>query len=139
MTLGATIRALREARGWSQGQLAVHSEVQQSHLSKIERDVHETINARVLGRIARALQVSSDYLMEEAGWLPKTANPGELNPGERRLLDAIRSIPTDHIQMKVVEQFTWIAEVAAAADEARQPPSLRLVAEENEDYEAKEE
>ena len=135
MTLGIILRRLREERGWSQGQLSVRSGVDQSHLSKIERDVHETINARVLARIADALNISTDYLMIEAGWLHR--EPPSINPSfaEQRLLDIIHQIPSARIRSKVLEQFTWIAQVARDADLARQTPSLRQAAEAREEYE----
>ena len=119
MTLGTTIKRLRQARGWTQGQLAMRSGVEQSHLSKIEREVHETVNARVLARIAMALQVSADELMEEAGWLPPSDRADHLRAAEQKLVNTIRAIPTTKVRDRVVEQFTWIAEVARDADLAR--------------------
>ena len=138
MTLGSSLRRLREERGWSQGQLAVHSGVQQSHLSKIERDVHDTINARVLARIADALNVSTDYLMVEAGWLePRPAIP-ELTFAESRFFQIIRQINSTRLQIKVLEQLTWIAEVARDAGLARQTPALKLAAEGREEHDKEE-
>jgi len=111
----------------------MRSGVEQSHLSKIEREVHETVNARVLARIAMALQVSADELMEEAGWLPPSDRADHLRAAEQKLVNTIRAIPTTKVRDRVLEQFTWIAEVARDADVARQP-ALRLVAEEDEGY-----
>jgi len=115
----------------------MRSGVEQSHLSKIEREVHETVNARVLARIAVALQVSADELMEEAGWLPPRQRTDRLRAAEQNLIDALRAIPTARLRDRVVEQFTWIAEVARDADLARRP-ALKLIAEEDEGYGEKE-
>jgi len=137
MTLGTTIRALREARGWSQGQLEVHSGVRQTQLSAIERGVHETVNARTLAKIAQALQVSADYLLRQAGWLEDHIELEEPTPAEQFLIDTIRDVETQSIRDKLIEQFTWIAEVARDADLARRP-ALKLIAEEDEGYGEKE-
>jgi len=134
MTLGTTLRQLREERGWSQGQLAVHSGVDQSHLSKIERDVHDTINARVLARIADALNVSADYLMVEAGWLESRPEISELSFAESKFFQTLRQIPSARLRARVLEQFTWIAEVARDADLAEQAKKLRIAANGREQY-----
>ena len=124
MTLGTTLRRLRDERGWSQGQLAVHSGVDQSHLSKIERDVHETINARVLARIADALNISTDYLMVEAGWLEPRPNISGLTFAESRLFSVVRQIKRPTLRAKLLEQLTWIAEAVYQAETAQELQQL---------------
>ena len=128
MSIGTAVRKLREARGWSQGQLEMHSGVRQTQLGRIERDVHRDISARNLAKIAEALEISTDYLMTEAGWLIREVDLHDPTPPERILIDTIRSVPTARVRTLLLEQFTWIAEVARDADLARQP-ALKLVAE----------
>src|SRR5690349_17547072 len=55
--LGARIRALRLARGWTQAQRADRAQVSATYISMLERgrDVHPT--APALGRLAVALDV----------------------------------------------------------------------------------
>lgn len=134
MTLGNAIRRLREARGWTQGQLAIKSKVGQSHISQIERGGSRKVSAEVLSKVASVLNVRVDYLCQEAGWLPRTEVLRDPSSAESVLVEMIRSIPTPHIQDRLLEQFTWIAEVARDADLARKP-ALKLVAESKEEYE----
>lgn len=69
--IGRRIRALREARGWSQGQLGLRSGVLSSHISLIEqgkrRPKYETIQ-----KLANALTVPVDEL---------------IGPSEERIID----------------------------------------------------
>lgn len=135
MSIGKTITRLREQRGWTQGQLAVRTGIAATYIGRIEHDVHQTINARNLGKFAVALGVSTDYMMVEAGWIPDTA-PATTTLGiaEQQLIDTIREVRSENLRRKLLEQFTWIAEVARDADLARQP-ALKLVAESKKEYE----
>jgi len=63
MTTGRTIVALRQARGWTQGQLATYAQVDQSYLSRLERGEHPNVSAVVLDQLARALGVTVEYLL----------------------------------------------------------------------------
>jgi XRE family transcriptional regulator, regulator of sulfur utilization len=61
--LGKRIRELREARGWSQEQLAVEAGIDNSHLGKLERgDGNPTIELIV--RIAAALGAAVKIFLE---------------------------------------------------------------------------
>ena len=57
IALGATIRAMRKARGLSQEALAEDSAVERAYMSGIERGV-QNLSVMALLRIARALNVS---------------------------------------------------------------------------------
>ena len=137
MTLGPTIRRLREERGLKVYQLGNLIGVDASYVGRIEKGRVENVGSELIGKIAEALQVSTDYLYAEGGWLPPLYDPGELDLTERRLIEMLRSIPTASLKQRVLEQLTWIAEVARDADLARQP-ALRLAADEREGYQAEE-
>lgn len=62
---GSGLRIAREARGWSQRDLARESGVSQPHISGIEGGTREA-STRVLRRLASALDVSISNLFEEA-------------------------------------------------------------------------
>ena len=120
MTLGQTISRLREQRGWTQGQLAVRTGIAATHISRIEHDVHETINARNLGKLAVALGVSTDYLMADAGWIPDhSPTITTLGIAENRLIQSIREVRSNSSRTKLLAELTWIAEMARDADLAR--------------------
>jgi len=154
MTLGTAIQRLRKERGWTQGKLAQHSEVSQSHISKIERNESEDVSLRIVAQLASTLETSTDYLCEEAGWLPARSQTKELTLVEQVLIDTIRHIVTPAVRQKALQHLLWIvdavvaaersnegftlkkaAEAARDADLARQEPALRLAAEAREEYE----
>lgn len=64
-TLGQMIRAAREARGWTQADLATRAQVTQSYLSYLEQDQREP-SLSIAARIARELEVPLDELASAA-------------------------------------------------------------------------
>ena len=128
MTLGKTLIRLRRERGWSQGKLAAISRVSQSHISKIENEEYADISARVVSQLAQALEVSTDYLCEEAEWLLTRPHPKELASAEYQLIETVRLIGRPSLRQKVLEQLTWIAEAVLNAEKAQQLEQLRKIA-----------
>src|SRR4051812_50032066 len=66
--LGALIRAQRLTAGLSLRDLAERAKVSNAYLSQVERGLHEP-SISVLGAIARALDVSLEALLTQAGML----------------------------------------------------------------------
>ncbi|MGF6748869.1 transcriptional regulator with XRE-family HTH domain [Paraburkholderia sp. MM5482-R1] len=66
IALGAAIRRLRQAREWSQEQLALSAEVDVSYLGRVERGDNAAA-LLTLKRIADALGTTMSALMAEAG------------------------------------------------------------------------
>lgn len=60
------IKELREARGWSQAELARQAGVRQATLSAIENQQTTAIDFMVLERLARALDVPAALLLHES-------------------------------------------------------------------------
>lgn len=120
MTIGKTIRRLREERGWSQGQVHIKTGIPETQISRIERDVHKDISAKNVARLAKAFGVTADYLLREAEWLDSHRPVNDPTPPEQQLIDTIRSVPSKNIRDSLLEQLTWIAEVTRDADLARQ-------------------
>ena len=78
MTLGEKLKALREARGWTQQELAQRAHVRPALLSELETGKKEDTTGRVLRRLARALHVSVDYLVGMYNGPPDPSySPGE--------------------------------------------------------------
>lgn len=65
--LGSIIRRLREARGWSQGDLSQRSGLYRSHISHLESGNRVNVSMWVVWQIADALGVSVDDLLVQAG------------------------------------------------------------------------
>lgn len=137
--LGRIIKARRQQKDWTLGQLAMYSGVAKSYLSRIERGQHENVSAKTLSQIARALDFSVDYLCIQAGYLPPVDEVKNLSPRERELLNIIHSVVTPGFRVRLVEIIVDFATAARNADLARQPEQLRLMAEKVEEYEEKEE
>jgi transcriptional regulator with XRE-family HTH domain len=76
--LGAFIRDHRKAAEMSLRDLASRTNVSNPYLSQIERGLHEP-SVRVLRSIAKALNISAETLMVQAG-LIDGAGPGEPPP-----------------------------------------------------------
>ncbi len=66
--LGAFIRSQRELANLSLRQMAHLADISNPYLSQIERGLHEP-SMHVLGSIARALNLSAESLLEQAGLL----------------------------------------------------------------------
>lgn len=66
VSLGQTIRRIRNERGMSQEQLALSAEIDMSYLGRVERGDNNVAVLR-LKRIADALGVTMTALMNDAG------------------------------------------------------------------------
>lgn len=62
VVVGANVRALREARGVPQDELAYNADIHQTYLSGIENG-KRNISLRVLERLANALSVTESELV----------------------------------------------------------------------------
>ena len=66
-TTGAKIRALRKARGYTLEQLAEHAGSSKSYIWELENKAPPRPSAELLARIATALGVTIEYLLDETG------------------------------------------------------------------------
>jgi transcriptional regulator with XRE-family HTH domain len=57
------IRELRDAKGWSQDELARRAQVRQATISNFERGKTRSVDLDVLDRIATALRVDPAFLI----------------------------------------------------------------------------
>lgn len=94
MTLGATIRRLREEADLTQEQLAANAGISGSYLSHIEAERREP-TLQVIRRIARALSVWPGLLL---GAFIQTEMPDSLTPVFQGFIDEILSA-TDSTQL----------------------------------------
>lgn len=62
-SLGERLKLLREARGWTQGQLAEYAGVTRSWLSNVESGEIDNPRADLLLRVARRLGVTIEFLI----------------------------------------------------------------------------
>lgn len=76
--IGARIRTLREAKGWTQGQLAYKADTTAAQISRIENNERPGVQAVTIGKIAVALDTTVEYLMGQTGnptrQLPSSGN-----------------------------------------------------------------
>jgi transcriptional regulator with XRE-family HTH domain len=78
MRLGGRLRELREQMGLSQAHLAGQAEVSQGYLCQLEREEVKNPSAAILLRLAKALYVDPQELMDAAGYTP-VRSPSETN------------------------------------------------------------
>lgn len=71
MSVGKNIKRFRLEAGLTQAQLAKNARIDQSGLSKIEREDNENITLPTLRKIARALDHSVVDLLEDEDKKPK--------------------------------------------------------------------
>ena len=90
--LGAFIRSQRRLANLSLRQLADLTDVSNPYLSQIERGLHEP-SVRVLKSIARALNVSAETLLAQAGLLSDEEAGGAPGDGRRATEAAICADP----------------------------------------------
>ena len=67
MTFGERLKRLREARGWSQQELADQSGVPYITIYRCERGLHQEPRVSIAAKLARALGVSLDVLANTYG------------------------------------------------------------------------
>ena len=80
--LGSFIRSQRRLANLSLRDLAARTDVSNPYLSQIERGLHEP-SVRVLRSIARALNVSAETLLAQAGLLDQEVNGADpVAPGD---------------------------------------------------------
>ena len=106
MTLGEKLKALREARGWSQHELAQRARVRQALVSELESGKKEDTTGSVFRRLARALHVSVDYLV---GMYNGTVDPN-VSPGKESTVRSYAPSPvTTSPERKVADaEYTKI-------------------------------
>lgn len=63
IALGKRIRALRQSKGWTQVEMAVHLGISRNHLSDLERGKRE-IGLLMLQVIAKGLDTTMDRLLK---------------------------------------------------------------------------
>jgi len=100
--LGATIRRQRQLAQMSLRQLAELAQVSNPYLSQIERGLHEP-SVRVVRSIAKALNVSAEELLGDAGMLDDVESSDVSSSTE----DAIRadSLLTDEQKDSLVSVY----------------------------------
>lgn len=65
MTVGGTVKRLREQRGWTMGQLASRAAVSTGYLSRLERDFYASPGTTVIQRLAVAFGVQPEMLLDD--------------------------------------------------------------------------
>lgn len=88
---GDRVKAAREFRGLSQGDLAARTGLHAQQIYKIEVGKSDNPTAETVIAIARALEVSSDYLLGLVEDTKGAIQENDLSPMERRLISAVRN------------------------------------------------
>jgi transcriptional regulator with XRE-family HTH domain len=62
-SFGTRLRAARETRGWTQGELAKRAKVSRPYIVQLENGTREDCSIRVLRQLAKTLGVTADKLL----------------------------------------------------------------------------
>jgi transcriptional regulator with XRE-family HTH domain len=76
--LGERLRALRQARGWTQADLGEASGLTRSHISRLEAGDIQLPSRERLHRLATALGTTADDLLTAAGYRSEPVDASEL-------------------------------------------------------------
>jgi len=121
------IKARRERKGWTQGQLAVRSGLGAEHISMIERGIRENPTVETVGKLADALDVSCEWLCHEAGLVHRENPTTALHPDVEQVDRIIKSLPpaerviAEEIMIAVVKMLTNMAEHTDELRRERRP------------------
>lgn len=117
---GDRVRRLREGYEYSQGQLALHSGVDRSLISRIERGIRPNVYVETAGALARALNTTTDYLLGlSASPFPSHLFPEPATELEYALLERFRKLSEEQ-QRLALAQVDLLLEYA-------QPEVLRMM------------
>jgi transcriptional regulator with XRE-family HTH domain len=72
-TLGERIRRMRRRARWTQAELGAAADVHPNTVARLERGAIENPSSDELDRLARALQVTTDFLLRGTSWPAGTA------------------------------------------------------------------
>lgn len=64
-TFATNLRRLRNAKGWSQDELALEAKISRSYLSQLEKGVYY-VSIKVIGRLADKLGVEPDEFLKRS-------------------------------------------------------------------------
>jgi transcriptional regulator with XRE-family HTH domain len=92
--LGVFLRAQRRMANLSLREMAERTQVSNAYLSQIERGLHAP-SVRVLRSIARALDLSAEAMLAQAGLVDEAGATGEDTPGDRSPSSTEAAIRTD--------------------------------------------
>ncbi len=90
--LGKFIHSQRKLAKLSLRELAALTDLSNAYLSQLERGLHQP-SIRVITQVARALNVSTETLLHEAGLLDQDPASGEREPDSGSAEAAIRADP----------------------------------------------
>ncbi|MFC4158957.1 helix-turn-helix transcriptional regulator [Chitinimonas lacunae] len=105
MNLGYIIRTLREARNWSQDQLAHEAQTTAATVSRIENSKQDT-TVELAGKLAAAFQMPAYELIAMAEGYERVSEPLSV-PEEGQLVDAYRRMDKNK-QQAVLQLMEWL-------------------------------
>lgn len=103
---GTYLKELREAKGWTVRKAASMIDVSPSRLAEIERGesyrtLRETMPSReLIGRMAKAYEVSADILLELAGYQVNKAIP-EISAEARLVLELFEGLSPERKDLAI--------------------------------------
>jgi transcriptional regulator with XRE-family HTH domain len=102
MTFGEKVKALRKAKGWTQGQLATYSGLTMSYISRIEMGSYEGkgVGVEYRRKLTKALDVNEDWLFGES--------PPDVDPQDAELEALVVYLMGKHPNTEQVRQLSKV-------------------------------
>lgn len=120
---GDRVRRLREAQKLTQGQLHIHSGVDQSLISRIERGIRPNVYVETLGALATGLKTTSDYLLGlTASPFPPDQSTTPSTEIEWMLLEKFRDLDEEHQRLVIAQLDLLLTHIPRS-----QPPATRMI------------
>jgi transcriptional regulator with XRE-family HTH domain len=118
--IGARVKQLREANQWTQGQLAYRADTSSAQINRIENNKRPRVSAIIVGRVARALDTSMDYLLgltnsPLSGVQVLAEGEGAEDEVTQQALSLLRRLP-DWRAREELERLRLAVEMEEAAD-----------------------
>jgi transcriptional regulator with XRE-family HTH domain len=113
--LGDFIRAQRQLANLSLREMASMTSVSNAYLSQVERGLHQP-SLKVLHSIADALQLSTEQLLRQAGWVTGTGASSTTSAESGGTEDAIRKDPRLTPEQRTALLGVYRSFVARATD-----------------------
>jgi len=102
--VGRRIKSLREQRNLTQGQLALYSDVAQSHISRLENGLIDSLGSEPLAKMVRVLNTTADYLLGlTANPRPPEQSTSPQTELEWQLLNTFRKLSVDEQRFVIAQ------------------------------------
>lgn len=116
-SFGATLRDLRNMKGWKRGELAMRAGIKTQTIRKLELGKRTDPYSSTVAKLSDALGVSADDMLAQAGMKKgNSGNPSAFSPKEKEIIKLIRDIQNAPFRQHVLDTILGFAKGAQRPD-----------------------